>query len=364
MDNDKDKRRFLDLILDDTTSRGYGTWSKAHDSVQRYPDQINALMRNARYQNTFITNFEHCAGRIVKFLENSDNNLPRTPDGYRYRKSLGYNIGERLVAPLLDEQYNHLTKLEVFFELLLNILLLADQSENRLRKITTGLATSPELLGKVVSSHRSEGFLREWIDSIGQGHPHAPTLAGWTETIANLCDACGGHDNQELIDKWASLRALKEELCQARTFLKYNLANQLTFRDDIRELLQQLGLGTPTSESVASAYIEEVEIRVTFNLLSGLVRSMPCRLCFSRLSGEAGSHASVNGRLRRTSTVNFDDLDDYGNDGQYEELLGKRLGYWKIALSGQALKDLQKSKSEGKYALFFPRSARSVSGGD
>ena len=352
MDHVRDQHRFLDLILDDTTSRGHGAWSKAHDSLQRHPNQINFLMSNAQYQNIFITNFEHCAERIVKFLENSDSKLPRTPDGYRYRKSLGYYIGERLVAPLLDEQYNYLTKLEIFFELLLNVLLLADQSGNLLRNITTGLATSPELLGKVVSSDRSEKFLREWINSLGQGYPHAPTLAGWTETIANLCDTCGGHDNQELIDKWTSLRAVKEELYQARTFLKYNPAHRLTFPDDIESLLQQLGLGIPVSESVALAYIEEVEIRVTFNLLSGLVKSMPCRLCFSRLSGEAGSHSSVHGRLRRTSTVNFDDLDGCGNDGQYDELLGKRLGCWKIALSGQALKDLQASESEGKYVLF------------
>lgn len=339
MDEDKDRIRFLNQVLDDKASKGYSAWAKAYRSLLEYPDQLSSLTSNAHYQNKFVTDFDQCATRIVEFLKSTDANLPNTPEGQRSRKAIGNLASERLIIPLLGEKYHHLTESPIFFDVLLNTLSMTDNSGNVLRNIAISLSDSTELLGKLLSSNQSEDFLGEWIASLRRGHPHAPTLAAWTDAIANLCATCGdGHNSDELIEQWTALKTLRDTLRQARDSY-WSTGFCLQYSDDILQCFQDFGVEVPTDVSSASSAIEYMEISLTFNLLSKLFESMPCRVCFARLNGEE----ALPGRRIEPGlpAENFETL--------YEELLGQRLGRWKVVISGQAMKDLQKSRAEGLY---------------
>ena len=333
----------MDWIFNDNPSRSHGAWIRAYDSLHRYQDQLITLITKSRHQTTFITDFDQFGGRVLMFLQNADNYLPRTPEGYRSRKSLGILMIDKLMVQLLDSQYQHLRDSEIFFELLMCMLLLADKTGNHLQGLAAYLADTSSLLGKVISSDLSSDFLGDWVDSLGKSHPNATTLGGWMEVAANLIDACtGGHDVEEVLDRWKSLKLVKEHLHASQVAFKYNPNYHIRFSGDMHTL-RGFGLAPPDSEATLKSAIEVVDIKLTAEILSALIKSMPCRLCFSNCAG--GEH---------TSTLKSHPRHGSGGDGwfdanqlQYEDLLGKSLGRWKIVLSAQALKDLQNSHSEG-----------------
>ncbi|KAF8461600.1 hypothetical protein BDZ91DRAFT_736591 [Kalaharituber pfeilii] len=348
MDHEREKYRFLELIFDESPIRRHGTWVKAHDSLQKYPDQLTTLTNNAQFLNTFIADFDRYGGRVVQFLQNAENYLPRTPEGLQSRKFLGNLMVDRLLVPLLDDQYYHLTDKETCFELLMSTLLLADHTGNRLRGLANRLSGIPGLLGKLISSDRSSDFLEDWVNALGRNHPDPSTLRGWTEVIANLSDTCvEGHDNiEEFLDKWNSLQVLRQQLHQSRISLTQNPHDHFSFPEEIQNLLRDLRLPTPNSELTLISAIKAVEVTFTFEILAALIRAMPCWVCFSKCAG--GIHtlpaASHN---RRRSSVKFDPTE--ADTIMYADLFGTSLGKWKITLSGQALKDLQQSQSEGNF---------------
>ncbi|KAF8421382.1 hypothetical protein EV426DRAFT_718708 [Tirmania nivea] len=360
--DEKERSRFLELIFDDNPGRSHASWVRAYESVQRYQDQLTTLTTRSRYETTFITDFDQFGGRILKFLRNADNYLPRTPEGYRSRRSLGALMIDKLMMRLLDDQYGHLRDRETLFELLMCMLLLADHT-NHLRGLAASLAHIPSLLGKVISSDSSSDFLGDWVDSIGKSHPNATTLGGWTEVAADLVDGCvGGHDVDEVLDRWKSLKRVKEQLHASQTGLKSNPGYHITFSDDMQTLLRDFRLSPPHSEATLSSAIEVVDITFTFEILTTLIESMPCRLCFSNCTG-GGSAPVMTSRLRRGSRGKgwFDETEV--DQFHYEDLLGKGLGRWKIVLSAQALKDLQNSRFEGNLEHIWSK-LEDISTGD
>ncbi|KAF8435903.1 hypothetical protein BGX38DRAFT_105734 [Terfezia claveryi] len=346
--DERERTRFLELIFNDNPGRSHGAWVRAYDSVQKYQDQLMTLITKPCYQTTFITDFDQFGGRIIKFLRNADNYLPRTPEGSRSRKSLGTLMIDKLMIRLLDDQYQHLRDRETFFELLMCMLLLADIG-NRLRGLAAYLADISSLLGKVISSDLSSDFLEDWVDSLGKSHPNATTLRGWTEVAANLVNGCvGGHDAEEALHRWKSLKLVREQLHASQKALKRDPYYHIAFSYDMHTLLRDFGLTSPHSEATLKSTLEAIDITLTFEILTALIKSMPCRLCFSNCTG--GGNASVLASHSRRGSGGKGWFDEAEADQfQYEDLLGRSLGRWKIALSAHALKDLQNSYSEGNF---------------
>jgi len=344
---EREGTRFLELIFGDNPGHSYGAWVRAYDSVQKYQDQLITLISISPYQTTFITDFDQFGGRVVKFLRNADKYLPRTPEGYRSRKSLGTLMIDKLMIRLLDDQYQHLRDRETYFELLMCMLLLADHIGNRLRGLAAYLVDISSLLGKVISSDLSSHFLEGWVDSMGKSHPNATTLRGWTEVTANLINRCaGGHDVEEILDRWKSLKLVRDQLYTSQKVLTLDPNYDISFSDDMHTLLRNFRLAPPHSEATLKSTLEVIDIALTFEILTTLIKSMPCRLCFSNCAG-GGNMSILTTHSRRGSAGKdwFDEAET--NQLQYEDLLGKSLGKWKIALSAYALKDLQNSHSEG-----------------
>lgn len=266
---------------------------------------------------------------------------------------------EKLMVRLLDDQYQHLRDMETTFVLLMSMLVLADHTGNRLRGLASSLADIPSLLGKVISSDLSSGFLGDWVDSLGKSHPNASTLGGWTKVAAHLIDRCAeDHNLEEVLDRWKSLNLLKEQLhaCERNS---QSPDYQIAFSGDQHTLLRDFGLIPPHSKATLKSTIDVVDITHTFGILTALIKSMPCRLCFSNCTGGVTT-SILTPHTRRGSGGNgwFDEPED--DKLQYADLLGQSLGKWKIVLSAQALKDLQNSASEGRalmptYKLMFPR---------
>ncbi|KAF8459690.1 P-loop containing nucleoside triphosphate hydrolase protein [Kalaharituber pfeilii] len=210
-----------------------------------------------------------------------------------------------------------------------------------LRQIADLLRECPALLGKIVSSDRSSQILPPWIRLICSQRPNTDTLELWTEVIANSCTACpNNHGLKATLQQWEKVQLARKALKGDDSVLKLDGSLRTT---DI-------------SHDISS------EVKITASILSQLCNSMPCRRCFARFRDPAyiATLARVEHPASQCNAIPAVEL--YGLDLE-DVLFGQSLGPWKIVLSAQALRDLQRSKSQGNFHLVWAK-LKDLSTGD
>ncbi|KAF8463424.1 hypothetical protein BDZ91DRAFT_305427 [Kalaharituber pfeilii] len=297
---------FIRYILDKEDYRPIA-WHRAYESLRSHPTQLSCLTTNTPEHQKFIHGFDEYAGRLCRFLNRIPQFLGRDSKAFEKMKNIGDIITEHLISVLISPSFSHLRNRESLFDLTVSTLEIAHPEH--LGRIAALLCDRPAFLGKIISCERSSHFLLPWIRVLCIQHPNAVTLKSWTEVVASSCMACiGNHGLQTTLEEWEEIRA---------------------------------------------AALLHTNIQVTASILTKLCSSMPCRLCFTRFS-DSPSQASfvptatypathLSAGQQSASVIGTDVLD------RQDPLIGDDLGLWKILLSGQALKDLETSKSKGNF---------------
>lgn len=112
-------------------------------------------------------------------------------------------------------------------------------------------------------------------------------------------------------------------------------------KDDVVELLGAFDLPVPASCRMLRNTIERLESEETIAILCATVATFPCRLC-----NEAARHVS-----RPTGAANSVTRDEDAEAARKPglDVLGKRMGNWKVLLSKQALKSIQDLNHSGSH---------------
>jgi hypothetical protein len=377
--------RFISFIFnDDDNHQSKKQWEDAYTSFKGNPSQISGFLENRELSGSFIAGFEVYALRIAKFVELiPQHNNPKARGREKEEldlqlgKLLGGHIVKKIIIPLLEQRYQHLHTRDALLELLFSIhVALADRSI--FDQLAARLGKAPTLLGRLISDERSDKLMEGWIDCVKSSKE---TMQDWIEVSMDLTKNCDSdHRVLSEMERWDLLITLKVYLRQVYnpgpvSQRKHSVGTLPTgsrasgsneslgvkgrrvsytpaaiapgISQECVMLLGQLRISIPSSVRAIRDTIVHIETNETFPILEAVLKSFPCRLCFTRGYGNT-SEAIVS----PVQTV-FE-LKEHGPDSDsFEGLLGGSLGVWKIALSTQALRDLKHSQREG---TFFPKS--------
>lgn len=341
-----DEDKFVSFVLSETPKHGHRAWLEAYDSLRRNPTQISVFLSSREISGTFLAGIDVYGGRIAHFLQQLLQHNPlgqQTKEELDVKKGLTGQFIRRVLLPLLDHE--HLHGRDSMFELLISVIHLGDRSG--LNLVVARIGKIPRLLAKLISDERSSGFLRAWTST------DLGVMRNWTATAVSLAEHCvSDHGIDQELARWHDLQELSTYLHKAVNALKPPSDHDVLRRPSIRNvvnlpppalpLLEAFGLAVPTYENAALAAIASLEGSETASIMGAVINSFPCRSCSQRgIQNDTGARPVAARDYAEQRLVA--DLDSF------EGLLGTNLGIWKISLSSQAVKDLRRSKKEGRY---------------
>lgn len=255
-----------------------------------------------------------------------------------------------------------------------------------LGNLLTVIAGCGNLMERLTSDRSCSEVIRDWARSSRNTVRDTATLEMWTRRVVEMISSCtSDHGVAEERQRWSDLMSLKSSLlelehmhaqqigksqCQSSNSDLLLLAgmSRLTkddkktrrarqqkpndrlpdLKDDVVELLSAFDLPVPASWRMLRNTIERLESEKTIAILCTAVATFPCRLC-----NEADRHAP-----RLTGDANSATRDEDAEAARKPglDVLGKRMGNWKVLLSKQALKGIQDLNHSGSNALLITTS--------
>ena len=249
-----------------------------------------------------------------------------------------------------------------------------------LGNLVTVIAGCGNLMERLTSDCSCSEVIRDWARSSRNTVRDAAALEMWTRRVVKMTSSCiSDHGVAEEMQRWTALMSLKSSLLELELMhaqqtgkSQYQSSNsdlpllagmaQLTkddkktyrarqqkpndrlpdLKDDVVELLGAFDLPVPASWRMLRSMIERLECEETIAILCDVVATFPCRLC-----NEAARHVS-----RPTGAANSATRDEDAEGARKLglDVLGKRMGNWKVLLSKQALKGIQDLNHCGFYA--------------
>lgn len=245
-----------------------------------------------------------------------------------------------------------------------------------LGRLMTVIADRGNLMERLTSDCSSSEVMKDWARESRNTVRDALTLEMWTGRVVEMTSSCrSDHGIADEIQRWSALISLKRALIdlehmhtqqtdkskdQLPTRYLPPLARmtQLTkddrnrragqqehnqdipeLKDKAVELLGEFDLPVPVSWRMLRNTIEILDSEKTIAILCTAVETFPCRLC-----NDAARHVSwpVGGA---NSATRDDDAQAMHKPGP--DVLGKRMGTWKVLLSKQALKSMQNLNRSG-----------------
>jgi len=232
-----------------------------------------------------------------------------------------------------------------------------------------------------MSDRSCSEVIKDWARSSKSTVRDAATLEMWTRRVMEMTSSCtSDHGVAEEIQRWSALMSLKSSLLELEHMhaqqtgkSQYQSSNgdlpllagmtQLIkddkktycarqqkpnnhlpdLKDDVVELLGVFDLPVPASCQMLRNTIERLESEETIAILCATVATFPCRLC-----NEAARHASSRPTEAANSATRDEDAEAARKLGL--DVLGKRMGNWKVLLSKQALKSIQDLNHSGSHA--------------
>ncbi|OCL09185.1 hypothetical protein AOQ84DRAFT_221144 [Glonium stellatum] len=365
------KRSSLSTLLLSDGEPTFALYDDVIESVTENPEQISALLS------------DNIRDRILIYITTRGDRLIHIFYLLHFRRLTTGRIAAQIISlllslvPSLYELVDEATLLKLIVYALCAVLPCYPPT---LGNLVTVIADCGNLIERLTSDRSCSEVIRDWARSSRSTIRDAATLEMWTRRVVEMTSSCtSDHGVGEEIQRWSALMSLKSSLlelehmhAQQTSKSQYQSSNsnlpllagmtQLAkddkkthrgrqqnpndrlpdLKDDVVELLGTFDLPVPVSCRMLRNTIERLETEETVAILCAAVATFPCRLC-----NEAARHVS-----RPTGAANSATRDEDAEAAQKPglDVLGKRMGNWKVLLSKQALKSIQDLNHSGAFS--------------
>ncbi|KAF8533500.1 hypothetical protein BDD12DRAFT_898763 [Trichophaea hybrida] len=381
-------------ILKHSRTTGHSELLHLHSSISANPSQIGTFLTNESARADFLEKFPTYVENLLHFL--SFNSKQRSEPG---RITGAHNIAREvliLVVEILSHSEFKLADTDVVVKLVVAALkrgLSCQPPPTSLRVIAKKLPEEPGFLERIVSSEDGAGVIGDlfsvhFINSV-------PAIANsWAKKLFELCSVCAGtpicHNIVASVEKWrklsevsTALESLQREIDTApppqysryhitgvmrrlseddkKSFQTRNSASSCIpqLPDHIITLLDELQLQPPRSSRAVETLSAQIRSDQMTALVITVLSTFPCRPC-NELSRDP---QALRDRGKLQAPRNRKDSGCFVADvPKQDTLFGGKIGLWKMLLSAEAFKDIQRQVLGGSIDILESRLRRLASG--
>lgn len=363
-------------------------YTDAYTSLLSDPTQLGVFLQNEEV----ALHFENWASRLTQLFNFAAKAVKKEyiPPGKTAYRTLATEAITGFLLPLLDDDIDDFAvEDDSLAKLTVAILSFAIElaSTKDLAALAKSLGEQKDLLEKIVSSESGARVMREFGALDIFKNPKYPSICeGWVHKLVTFvyhCPVGRCHNLKRELDRWRMLMYSNVALVEAKR--QHDLANPHTQKpymptfEEMRQLkrdekkcatrtstrkdptfeipsnvaedLKALKIELPRSPRDVDAIIEQIRVTELPVVLESILQSFPCKPC---------SDSLMQAKRLATSQYTFggtenDNEDEDENIPVNEEcgLLGGHLGVWKILVSTQGFKDMQKITSDGKSLINY-----------
>ena len=325
---------------------------------------------NEERQQELILNLNSVATRLKPLLRDSE--LIQT------NKEIADKIILNILRPILSSTTLEFADPQVVTGILLSSLVVVPSCSGRAQKLLLeALAEADGLLERMITDPKDSKVLTDWVDKISYTHRDSSLLQSITQRLMTLCDRCTlPHGTSTLSERWQDLLKITGHLKQQESDYQHNQTRKYDGARDTRHLdsfrlleaddkktgqgqpnlstsypqvpaeitdcLAQFGIPIPNSQRTRESALDRLQTDETLGLLRCVMKTFPCRPCNESAcnSGVLKEHFADNVRSAKLTDHSFD-----------PEILGPRIGVWKVLLSAQAVRDTKNVSNSGTSAI-------------
>jgi hypothetical protein len=356
-------------------------FSSGHPTVTLYDDVTESVVERPEQLSTLLTDDNRDA--ILVHIATCGDRLARFFHLLHSRRLVTSKMATHIVAllislvPSLYELIDETTLLKLVVCALRAVLPCCPPM---LGNLMTVLMDCGNLMKQLIADSSCSEVIRDWAHSSRTTIQDSATLEMWTSMAVEMAASCpSDHGLVGEIQRWGALATLKTRLLELELIYaqqtgesQYQLAKsdlpllasmtQLTqndkktqralqqqpqyplpdLKDEVVGLLTVFSLPVPSSWRSLRNTIEILESEETITILCAAIATFPCRLCkeatccVPRQTGVA------------TLAAKEEDAELTQKPGL--DVLGKRMGNWKVLLSKQALKSMQNLNRSGLHS--------------
>jgi hypothetical protein len=365
------KRSCLSTLLLSDGEPTFTLYDDVIESVTESPEQISALLSD-NIRDRILIHITTRGDRLIHFFHLL----------HSRRLTTGKIAAQivRLLSSLVPSLYELVDEATLLKLIVYALCAVLPCSPPTLGNLMTVITDCGNLMERLTSDRSCSEVIKDWARSSRSTVRDAATLEMWTRRVMEMtCSCTSDHGVAEEIRRWSALMSLKSSLLelehmhaqQTGEFQHQSSNSDLpllagmtqlikddkkTYRarqqkpndclpdlDDVVELLGVFDLPVPASCRMLRNTIERLESEETIAILCAAVATFPCRLC-----NEAARHASSPPTEAANSATRDEDAEAARKLGL--DVLGKRMGNWKVLLSKQALKSIQDLNHSGSHA--------------
>jgi hypothetical protein len=381
-------------VLSDSHSASTNSLLSLHSSLSANHSQIGTYLLSELNRTDFLTKFPAYVSNLIQFLGFS------STLSHQYGRSAGvHNISREVVilcASMLDFPEFDIVDAEVRNRLIIAALTHGiPEKPSQLKIIAQKLIEKPGLLETLVASPDGAKVINQLFE-VHFVRNVTGICHQWASRLVGLIAVCSGsprcHGISYQVQKWRALQeviaAMEEILRSTPRVLQQNRSYShrgvvLTKKDDrhlqpfgsqkqqesdyraratkpvaassppplpdsIINLLDELEMKRPESLRAVEVLLDQIREQKTPDVLRSVLETFPCRPCHEI----SRNHTALQERKQRKESVN---LGTFTRQLAPEEtMFGSKLGLWKMLLSAEALKDIQRETQRG--INHFPQS--------
>ena len=324
--------------------------SQAEPSQRVYNDTVKAAIQDSQKLSTLneeklSLHLATDSSRFVRFFELLHTHVLKLAPAAAHEVAAQTSEFLIRVVPELNE----LLDADVMIQILtptLSICLTPSQPLG-LRKLAGVLTICPKLLEKLISHSHTSSSMQRWVSLPTTVAFDQATQYTWLARFSQMILSCSGnHDVASAIHRWKELDALLTTLRILNSKVPFQAPSAGDLNENLKAQLKLFELKIPGSQRVVQKHIHDLENRETNQLLRHIVVSFPCKLCIAGL--QTLPQAKV------IELQNVPEAFETGNDFDLD-ILGHRIGSWKMIISPPALRDIQALRRQN---IFAPVEAR------
>lgn len=360
------KRSLLVSLLLQEKPPDYQQYCSILVRVSNRPSVLRNLFQDESTRDSVSLNIDRVLSRLQKLFEASKS--------VGVTQEVSEGLFQGIVLPLIRAQ-DDLLSIDQILHLFGSALpLVLRHFSSYLRQVAEVLLSIEGLLDRLLSHEAYSAILYDWFTSKGNTFDES-LIKRITDKVIAMCDNCSADHNIEPVSqKWDALKKLvisltgfiqtveEQENMELRKSRDLPLLAGMTMldRDDKKayrarqqtarslkvpeSLLKQLAFfNTTKPESLRALQIAlgKLQGEDTHSLMLVALESLPCRLCWERLTGSSTlpKKTLLTSETRRTDT-----------NTKYD-IFGQKIGLWKILLSDKALRSSRKLARTGRFLL-------------
>lgn len=352
-----------------------------YNQLERDPSQVSFLLADDDLLLKFLSNFNLYASRISQFFKQLSAN-PVDSSTQRRRSCVGPGLADELIEslllPLLGDDFQQFHQQLAFNDVFGSVIEFCLPFRPRpLEMLASRLSEKDKLLEALISGESSSKAMKEWINIFDTTLFDFEIIKVWARRVivqSRRCDS--NHGVSEQIHIWQKLDSLigslndivpiapgnSRGLPSLRNFRRLTDEDKksgattgvqkpsLELSPDVSASLLYFRIQPPRSERALRNALEKLEKDEMLKVLHAVAESFPCRPCYN-----------ISTASRPLAVKSYDRYDEENWETSatkqtkgpllFTDLLGRKLGIWRVFLSSQALKDLEDAQFEGIVSL-------------